>query len=80
MTPEGERLLTFLRDGCDARPEDRHDAINAVERLLQVEREAKEVLALMDRVIDSFPDNKPPHPSIGECLEGAVALRRLVGG
>lgn len=46
-------------------------------RLVHAGREA---LATLDEVIDSFPDGKPPHPSIGRVLEGAQELRVVLTG
>ncbi len=37
-----------------------------------------EALAVLDKIIDSFPDGKPPHPSIAECIEGARLLRQWI--
>ena len=44
--------------------------------LLRVARAAEKVKDVLERVVDSFPDNETPHPSIEECLNAYGDLNR----
>lgn len=61
--------LTLDKGGID-------ELVTNIEALLRVVKAAKIANDVLERVVDSFPDNETPHPSVEECLNAYGGLDR----